>query len=127
MLQTGDHAAADCCRDGTQAIVLDQTIAMASVDQPVDDLIALELSTGHKLKQRKHGAVECVVARAGRRGGEGCDLIIERGESVGVGLAIQWPDGCERTLRNRRHRLLARKSTSQPGACVGTIEASIQR
>ena len=109
MLQTSGHAAADRRHNGPQAVVSDQTVAMASVNQPVDDLVALKLATGNKLKEVKCTAVQCMVARAGRRGGEGCNLIIERGKSVGVGLAIRWPDDCERTLRNRRRRFLARE------------------
>ena len=43
--------------DGPQAIVFDQTIAVAGIDQPIDDLIAIEFATGDKLKQTKCRAV----------------------------------------------------------------------
>ena len=44
-------AAPDRRDDGAQPVVLDQAVAMAGIDQALDDLVAVELAAGDQLKQ----------------------------------------------------------------------------
>ena len=71
-------------RTDAQPVVLDQTIAVAGLDQPLDDLIAIEFAAGDKLEEPEGAAVERMVARAGERCGECFDLALERGPAVGA-------------------------------------------
>ena len=58
-------------------------LRLAGVDQTLDHRVAVELTTGDQLKQPEGRAVERVVARAGRRGGERRDL----GSSAAAAIA----------------------------------------
>ena len=88
MVEPGAGAAADGRQHAAQPIVFDQAIAVAGLDQPLADLIAVKLTAGDQLKEPEGAAIECMVATAGWRCGECFDLAFERGVSVRIGLAI---------------------------------------
>ena len=51
MLETGSGAGPDRCDNGAQPVVLDEPIAMARIDEPISDIVPVELSAGDQLKQ----------------------------------------------------------------------------
>ena len=50
MLQAGTHAAVNRRHDGSPAIIRDQTIAVAGIDQALDHLSPVEFAAGDELK-----------------------------------------------------------------------------
>ena len=64
MLHASRAAAADRGHDRWQAIVLDQSVTAAGGYESVEDLIALELAAGNKLKEPEGDHVERVIAPA---------------------------------------------------------------
>jgi len=55
---TRAHAADDRRPDRFQSIVVDQTVAMAGVDQAIDDELAIEFAASDQLGQTKGATVE---------------------------------------------------------------------
>src|SRR6516225_2014891 len=98
---TRAHAADDRRPDRFQSIVVDQTVAMAGVDQAIDDEFAIEFAASDQLGQTKGATVERVIATTGSDAGERFGLTPERRTSVGVRLATWSCDARARALRDR--------------------------
>ena len=81
-LQSGTPTAADGRDDRAQAIIRDQAVALAGIDQTVSDGIAIKFSASDKLEQPEAREVERVVARAGHHRRQRRHLGIEGGEAV---------------------------------------------
>ena len=97
----GAHAAGDRRPDRFPSIVLDEALATAGVDQTVDDVLSGKFAAGDELRQNERAAIERMVATAGSGAGERFDLALERGATVGVGLATWSGDVRERALRDQ--------------------------
>jgi hypothetical protein len=63
-LQPGIGAAADGRFDRAQAVVLDEMIAMAGIEQAIDDLITIKLAPGNELMKAKAREVKCGIPPA---------------------------------------------------------------
>jgi hypothetical protein len=61
-LQSSIGTAADGLLDRAQAIVLDEMIAMAGIEQALDDLITMQLAAGNELVKAEARAVKRVIS-----------------------------------------------------------------
>jgi len=69
-----------------RAIVSDQTASLGSLEQPIANLLLVELAAGDDLKQIEGGGVECGVAGARLRGSDVFAFTLKRRPRVGAGL-----------------------------------------
>jgi hypothetical protein len=82
MLHASLRAAGDRFLDGTRAIVCDEPIHMAGLDELILDNAFIELTASDQLKEHEGSAVECVIACAWHRSGKRRNLRVERGRAV---------------------------------------------
>ena len=78
MLEAGFGSETDRRDNGAQPVVLDQAVAMASLDEPIDDVVVIKLTAGYKLVKSEAGAIQRVVPPSGTCLGEPSALAIER-------------------------------------------------
>src|SRR5829696_7952020 len=70
VLHAGPPAGADRCADRPQAIILDESVAVTGINEPLLDFGAVELASGDQLIQTERRAVQPVVSAARRSGGQ---------------------------------------------------------
>ena len=63
-MQSGIGTTADRRFDRAQAVVLDEMIAMAGIEQALDDLITMQLAPSNELMQPEACAVKRVIPSA---------------------------------------------------------------
>jgi hypothetical protein len=82
MSYAGLCAAGDRFLDQTQAIVSDESVHMAGLDEAILDELGVEFTAGDQLKEHERSAVNGDIARAWHRGGKRRNLRVERGGTV---------------------------------------------
>src|SRR5262245_53866777 len=85
VLQAGTATASDRRKHRTQAVIGDQTIAVAGSDQPLNNVVTVKFTTGDQLIEPEGSSVECVIARARQHRCQGRGLTIERSKTVAAG------------------------------------------